>query len=382
MMWYALRGCTAAATVWCLVLLRAVTAAGLPAFIFRTRAAGFDTAAELNVTSNFGLAIYGPNQALDAPPKGAAGAAKGAEQCRQVKARSPGTKCYVYRQGWWVMDMFDDERAALADPDHASWWLREPNSSDYAPGGKPGGPGQLWDFRNASARAFFAKILRTAVASPSIDGVFMDDALGACANTEHVWPGWSSVSLLERHEMCNGTLAALRGAVEAVAPTGKPLLLSLFEASPAGKEFNLIVPRSTVYAALPARGWASFTNGLPDPGFGEPCEQLIADAITDTARNVSVVQWAHVPRVPLNLSLAVFLLGYAPGSYFGASSGWGENGWDWHPEFDLDYGEPLGPPLRGATPLRGASAGEWQRNFTRCSVRVNCAAKTSSVEFH
>ena len=83
-----------------------------------------------------------------------------------------------------------------------------------------------------------------------------------------------------------------------------------------------------------------------------------------------------MPNVDLGLSLAVFLIGWHGGGYFGASEGWYTGQWQWHAEYDADYGEPLAPPARDAR------TGTWTRNFTRCAVQVHCASGKSSIVFH
>jgi hypothetical protein len=61
-------------------------------------------------------------------------------------------------------------------------------------------------------------------------------------------------------------------------------------------------------------------------------------------------------------TLASFLIGQSNYTYLGTSTDWTDPFWTWHPEYDVTYGSPLGPPVRNSS--------GWFREFTGCSVWV------------
>ena len=63
--------------------------------------------------------------------------------------------------------------------------------------------------------------------------------------------------------------------------------------------------------------------------------------------------------------LAAFHIIRANHSYFMASNGWLDAGWAWHPEYDIEVGEPLGP----ARTVDSAEGRLYVRNFTKADVR-------------
>ena len=102
-----------------------------------------------------------------------------------------------------VMTLFDKQGAALADKENSGWYL--PSKSAVAnrrrrqvtvtatgaagDGCSPTGP--AYDFRNASARDFFAKVVIGQWASDdTVDSVFVDeaDAVVCCAHTIYAHP--------------------------------------------------------------------------------------------------------------------------------------------------------------------------------------------------
>jgi hypothetical protein len=238
----------------------------------------------------------------------------------------------------------------------------------------------LWDFRNRSAADYFVdRVAASAAASTAVDGVFFDDMLGACCNAEGSYNQtlWDRLPVSERRAMCDATITTFRRTAQQLIARGKVPLFSAWHHSvtlPRRNATRCVLPRSQIEAGL-GHGWARFDQGIADPFWGEPCEELIADTRRDADSGIATYQWAHLPKVDLKLSLAVFLIGLHHGSFFGASTGWNTADWRWHPQFDADYGVPRGRAVRNAT------TGAWTRNFTKCRVEVQCRTKTARLEF-
>ena len=92
-----------------------------------------------------------------------------------------------------VMTFYDKQQSALADPSNTGWFLRAPKrrSVQFATLGAGIAPDRTraqggtcgfesspaWDFRNASARKYFAEVVIGQWASdPTVDSVFVDEA--------------------------------------------------------------------------------------------------------------------------------------------------------------------------------------------------------------
>eukprot|EP01043_Picozoa_sp_COSAG02_P067752 COSAG02_NODE_11000_length_1814_cov_1.050146_2_plen_81_part_00 len=71
-------------------------------------------------------------------------------------------------------------------------------------------------------------------------------------------------------------------------------------------------------------------------------------------------------------------------SVFGASAGWVDRDWEWHRQYDIDYGLPSGSMeviLPVARDRAGAStAGPiYRRYYTRSIVELDCDALSANI---
>ena len=57
-----------------------------------------------------------------------------------------------------------------------------------------------------------------------------------------------------------------------------------------------------------------------------------------------------------------------------------DEGFRWHPQYDVDYGHPLGDAVESKG-KKGQTV-VYERNYTKCSVRVVCAAGESVCNAH
>ena len=65
--------------------------------------------------------------------------------------------------------------------------------------------------------------------------------------------------------------------------------------------------------------------------------------------------------------MAAFLVPRGECSYFMASTGWYDGDFKWQPEYDVDYGKLL----EGAR--NDDASGAFTRQYTKCSVTLDCA---------
>merc|ERR1712019_253242 len=66
--------------------------------------------------------------------------------------------------------------------------------------------------------------------------------------------------------------------------------------------------------------------------------------------------------------VATYLIVQSPGTALSISKGWYDANYCWWPEFDVDYGRPLGPPVR-------TSSHSWFRLYSRSTVKVNVSLR-------
>jgi hypothetical protein len=70
--------------------------------------------------------------------------------------------------------------------------------------------------------------------------------------------------------------------------------------------------------------------------------------------------------------VAAYLLVASPGSTLSISSGWWDEDFCWRPEFDVEYGIPLGEAKR-------TGPHSWTRNYTRCNVAVDVSQRNGGT---
>jgi len=70
----------------------------------------------------------------------------------------------------------------------------------------------------------------------------------------------------------------------------------------------------------------------------------------------------------LEFEMAGYLVVQSEGTTLSLSYGWSDQDFCWRPEYDVDYGTPLGPPVR-------TGAHSWARNYTRSRAVLNVSAR-------
>lgn len=115
---------------------------------------------------------------------------------------------------------------------------------------------------------------------------------------------------------------------------------------------------------------------------------MIANAIMETAAGVPAILHAGgscpAPNRTISrpgrlggdieFSVATYLIVADAGTTLSISSDWYDGNFCWRPEWDVDFGAPLGNATR-------TSAHSWTRNFTRANVAVDVGqARVGVVE--
>ena len=95
-------------------------------------------------------------------------------QAAALKRVAPNTSVWIYTSAFCTAVTFDSMSRIVDDPAYQGFWL---DCLGAAPGQCPHGKGGVrdWDFRNASARAYFAREWGARIgAIPVLDGVYAD----------------------------------------------------------------------------------------------------------------------------------------------------------------------------------------------------------------
>ena len=221
---------------------------------------------------------------------------------------------------------------------------------------------RYWNWFNESAVEYYLNELVLPQASKlDVDGFFFDGSDGFMRGT------WKQAINVPRNATDEDALAATvsvhrRGAELLAAHSKYPIYSEhLDDTTPAQQAWIAAAMRDTPYFRFyegykPSRAYIeSLLNETQRASQSLP---VVVHAGTSVAPHLS----------PITDSLAAFLIVQENYSYFMASAGWLDGGWSWHPEYDVDYGTPLGPALAVNT----AGGTVYTRRFTRCTVTVNC----------
>jgi hypothetical protein len=266
------------------------------------------------------------------------------ENCRRIKAASPGTRCLVYHNLELAMQALESQRAIMYDASKARWFVQYDgkNGTIY---NEPGGPGDqfFFDMREPAAADWYIDSALALTADPAVDGIFTDDLEGFPVEHDYA-PLNAGVSFADVAAMQFASLATHGRLVAALAAAGKANWQA-FGAGYQGEYLMAGVPRGD--------GCAPYMRAR--------CAAGAAGAATTAAFDANNA----------NQSVAAFLISRGPHAWLGF--GW-ESGDDsqWHPAFDYDVGEPQSPCVEEA-------AGVFSRNWTFGTARLDCAAWVASV---
>lgn len=273
------------------------------------------------------------------------------DNCRLIKAQSPGTRCFVYHNLELALEWLESQRAVMYNASLAPWFLQYTDGHGHKNGTVYNerigfGDQFFWDFREpAAADYYIASVLRV-TADAAIDGSFTDDVVG--------FP--------EEHD----------GAVAA---------MNLSAADVADIEYATQATFQRLLDALVAAGkynWqALVASNQDDP----------QDSVAMYPTNQTCTAWmlsngayfAKHPNAPLAMGfdadnpvqvLASFLLVRPHVAYLGW--GWESDQHEWNSLFLLDVGKPLAP-------MENPSPNIFTRMWTYGQVHLNCTSWTATV---
>ena len=268
----------------------------------------------------------------------------------------------------------------------------------------------LWNFSDPAAAAFWVdRIAQQLARDSSLAGasagagaaVFIDDAdEGSCGMTI---PGNCDFSNLALGTFQRDTHVVLARVAAVLNKAGIVPILSINNRLAAATDGGgrrakhlpppCAVPEDELLARLEADGseWARFYEIFPGafypprpswgPPWGDPDSYAanVANALLEAGRGIPVVLHVVAGGCPaprraiarpgplggdIEFAVAAYLVVQGPGTVLSVSEGWYDSDFCWHPEFDVDFGTPVGPAVRS-----GPHA--WARNYTRATVTID-----------
>lgn len=348
---------------------------------------GFENEHQLSfVFQNYSMVAFGWQSLLTAPSNYTGELSLLVEQCQIVKKRLvaqgyPDTPVIVYCDNLRVQPFYRALRKVMRDPQFEDFFLRNPGRATAQ-----GGAGYIpattyclqmrlpaydprclcwyWNLFNETAIDYYLnELLLTQISKPGFDGVFFDGSDGFMRGT---WKEATNVPAdLTDRDALQAVISFHKKAAELLRRHGKFAIFSehLADTTP---------EQQVIYADQMAdTGYARFYEGFhPSPAY--------IDAILNETQ--PPVQGHDVLPVVLHASsadetamvdaFATFLVVRSQYSYFMASRGWTDAGWTWHPIYDLDVGEPLGPAMKHGS--IGQNDLTYTRQYSNCNVTVAC----------
>lgn len=265
------------------------------------------------------------------------------EGCRQIKAVSPQTRCFIYHNAELALQALESQRAVMYDPTLQNWFLQYTDGNGVKNGttyNEPGGPGDqfFWDFRLEDPTNYYITSVLGTLADPSVDGTFTDDVTGFPAEHDH-GPANIRMNASDVAELQYATQAMHARLVDATVAAGK----YNWQAFGAQDGVGPGVEQGDCTAFMRARCGADFQSR----------------AITYAFDSKNKEQ-----------SLAGFLVVRPPLAWMGF--GWESDQRDWDPIFLTDVGTPLGLCAE-------APAGVFTREWTRGNATLDCNAWKATV---
>jgi hypothetical protein len=321
-----------------------------------------------------------------------------------ASSNSNSTLVFVYRQIQVALGLFATGLAAASDPANEAAWLHNPASGARCAANQPWGTADpLWNFSSPGATDLWLSSTVAEVASeaPTIGAVFFDEVDQAyCGYWREAQAGCPAQDAATQRQLQQSNNAMLARMVTQLNAAGVIPILSLdnrFAASSdglPGAPLPCPLPEDDTVAAIAAANgtWARFYENWPSSFWVADGPDLRASMIASAAlegqqAGVPMLMHASVTGAcpatrnitrpgrlggKLEAALAAFLVVQTPQSVFSVSQDWYDADFCWHPEYDVEYGTPLGPATR-------TGPHSWTRNFTRCNVEVDTSADYGAV---
>ena len=301
------------------------------------------------------------------------------------------TVLFQYRQVQVAERLFAQNVIAVNDPADSGFWIKNESGSTCLARMPWSTFDPYWDFRNDTAVAYWLEHVIGQLADDSsmqgrISAVFFDEVdQGQCGYR----CATCDFSKLDLASIQNASITMYAQMVAALNIAGIVPILSLDNRMSASSEglsglkMPCAVPEERLVEALQGLSWARFYENWPGSfwvGGGPDVDAaMIANAILEA--NASIPTALHgggqaCPAPPRNITrpgplggeneflIASYLIVASPGTTLSISHGWYDEDFCWHPEFDVEYGTPVGPATR-------TGPHSWFRNYTRANAEID-----------
>jgi hypothetical protein len=311
------------------------------------------------------------------------------------------TTVFQYRQIQVALRLFAQPAIAAVDPALDGFWLHDAATHAVCVAHQPWGTSDpYWSFRNQSAAAYFVdRVIGQLAADASMAGgrtaVFFDEVDQGQCGYHGGTCNFSQFNTTAEQEGYIAMLPALVGTLNAagivpILSLDNRMVLSgdgLVDAPP-----PCALPEDRLVAALAGLRWVRFYENWPGtfwaPRGPDTDAAMIANALLEANASVPTVLHAGAPPCPapqrsiprpgrlggeLEFAVASYLVVASAGSTLSVSRGWMDKDYCWWPEFDVEYGTPLGDAVR-------TGPHSWVRNFTKASVEIDVStSRTGAV---
>eukprot|EP01052_Picozoa_sp_SAG31_P018107 SAG31_NODE_1268_length_9068_cov_6.241164_8_plen_1170_part_00 len=301
-------------------------------------------------------------------------------QAARIRALSPTTRVLLYRNCALGMSTYGEQCRKMYDPAFARWWLRshdsktgpvlnsgiDPTKGDGDNGQRgsicPGPPAQrkqdqyLLDFRNASARQFLVDDLKGLVAGGA-DGIWLDDTHAFNEHKDEE-AGYSAAAIAA---IGSGLKSAAEQAMRELVAAGKWVYhfedsgqMQVLESGDAGACTRALLSNNASGATTNMFQVMQLPlfNASEVPAHGG---QTVAHMFQQNLANFLMTRGAYS-----------FMSVCGSGDCYIRPDGKGAGSMPpWFPEWDLDYGVPLGG-------MRRTTSGNFARNWSKCTVSLDC----------
>jgi len=295
-----------------------------------------------------------------------------------------------YRQIQVALRLFAQCALAADNPDLSGYFIHDSNNNECLAGQPWGTSDPFWDFTNSSAITYW---LNSVINSLVVDGsltqgngaVFFDECdqmycgyhgsncdFTSFLNYTKTQQSYNQMFTLMVQMLNGANIVPILSFDNRLTASGTNLSIGL----------PCTLPEDTVVEALQGLTFVRFYETFPGtfwaPNGPDTDAAMIYNAILEGDLNISnILHMGGSCPAPdrtitrpgplggdIEFQVAVYLIVQSPGTLLSISNDWYDQSFCWRPDFNVDYGLPLGPPIR-------INPYNWIRNYTRANVEIN-----------
>jgi hypothetical protein len=307
------------------------------------------------------------------------------------------TMLFTYRQIQVSLRLFKEEKQAADDPQKDSFWLHDVRKGNLCLARQPWNTlDPFWNFSAAAATDYWLEaVVEQLVNDKSLAGgrgaVFFDEVdQGTCGYQQPPdVPSYAQCDFraFDGARLQNASNEMVVRMVKKLNDAGIVPILSLDNrmletgANTAARAQPCALPEDALVEKLQGTSWVRFYENFPGTYWQDAGPDLyaamVANAILEAKAGIPTVLHVgtrcssartirRLGRLggSIEFAVAAYLIVQGPGTTLSLSNGWYDADFCWWPEFDVDFGAPLGPPVR-------TGRHQWERNYTRSHAIID-----------